>query len=303
MHFFTILALVTQALAVSYPQQQVFIEGPTRYSVKTPPLDTDWTYEVGTDPWPQYPRPKLARDQWRSLNGIWTYANASSHHALRKPPFNQTLSQEVLVPFCLESGLSGIQGANTFYSWYRTTFTVPSAWTGDRVLLNFGAVDYEATVFVNGHNATFHRGGYSAFSVDVTDYLNSGHNELYVISYIEDTKTDKCRIVFAFDPTDSDGYVIPVGKQTLNPSHIFYRPCSGIWQSVWIESAPRNYISDLSINGDASGLVNLTVSAAKSNSARVEITIRERVRIQSMWCMKYSPLMVYLGNQQTRSSA
>jgi hypothetical protein len=86
--------------------------------------------------------------------------------------------------------------------------------------------------------------------------------------------------VFAFDPTDSGDYVIPVGKQKLNPDHIFYRPCSGIWQSVWIESAPTNYISDLSITGGASGLVNLTVSAAKSNSARVEITVRERARIQ-----------------------
>lgn len=88
------------------------------------------------------------------------------------------------MPFCLESGLSGIQGENTFYSWYRTTFTVPSTWTGDRVLLNFGAVDYEATVFVNGWNVTFNRGGYAAFSVDVTDYLNGEDNELYVVLYL-----------------------------------------------------------------------------------------------------------------------
>lgn len=82
--------------------------------------------------------------------------------------------------------------------------------------------------------------------------------------------------MFAFDPTDSDQYVIPIGKQTLNPSHIFYRACSGIWQSVWIESAPTNYITDLSIDGDASGQVNLTVSAAGSNSSSVEITVCER---------------------------
>jgi beta-galactosidase/beta-glucuronidase len=279
MHFFSILVLVTEALAFSYPQRQAFIGGsnrPSRYSVQTPPLDTDWTYKVGTDPWPQYPRPKLARSQWQSLNGIWTYANASGHHALRDPPFNQVLSQEVLVPFCLESGLSGIQGENTAYSWYRTTFTVPPTWTGDRALLNFGAVDYEATVFVNGQNVTFHRGGYSAFSVDVTDYLNGRHNELYVAILRSLTETDIRRIVFTFDPTDSHGYVIPVGKQTVNPGHIWYRSCSGIWQSVWLESAPINYISDLSINGDASGLVNLTVSAASSNSSRVEITVSER---------------------------
>lgn len=182
-YFFSILSLVAGAVSLnSLGQQQAPIGITTYYSVKAPPLDTPWTYQVGTDPWPQYPRPKLARSQWKSLNGIWTYANASGHADLSQPPFNQTLSQEVLVPFCLESGLSGIQGANTIYSWYRTTFTVPSNWTGDRVLLNFGAVDYEATVFVNGRLATFHRGGYSAFSIDVSDWLNGDQNELYADS-------------------------------------------------------------------------------------------------------------------------
>lgn len=185
MHFFTFLSLVVAvgAMTLNFPEQQVPIGIDKSYSVQTPPLDTDWTYEVGTDPWPQYPRPKLARSQWQSLNGIWTYANASGKGELGNPPFNRTLSQKVLVPFCLESGLSGVQGENTIYSWYRTMFTVPSKWTGDRVLLNFGAVDYEATVFVNGHYATFHRGGYFAFSVDVTDYLIDGQNELYAVPY------------------------------------------------------------------------------------------------------------------------
>ena len=184
MRVFTIFALVAQGLTLSHPQQQAFLGPNSRYSVQTPPLDTDWTYEVGVDPWPQYPRPKLSRSSWQSLNGVWTYANALGQSALSDPPFNRTLSQEVLVPFCLESGLSGIQGTNTIYSWYRTTFTVPPKWTGDRVLLNFGAVDYEATVFINGRNATFHRGGYSAFSVDVTEYLNGRQNEMYAVSYV-----------------------------------------------------------------------------------------------------------------------
>ncbi|KIW00152.1 uncharacterized protein PV09_08328, partial [Verruconis gallopava] len=262
MLLFTVLAFAAEAIAFGRTEHQVVLGGHTgKYSVQTPPLDTDWTYQVGTEPWPQYPRPKLARSQWQTLNGLWTYANASGHSALKHPPFNRTLPQEVLVPFCLESGLSGIQGENTIYSWYRTTFTVPSTWTGDRVLLNFGAVDYEATVFVNGHNVTFHRGGYTGFSVDVTDYLISGHNEL---------------IVFAFDPTDHHDYVIPVGKQTLRPSHIFYRPCSGIWQSVWIESAPKNYISQLTINGDASGNLNLSVSVTGSKHSSVEVAVFER---------------------------
>lgn len=174
----TILTLVTAALAFEHPSQQVLASKPIPYSVQTPPLDTDWTYKVGKDPWPQYPRPKLARSEWQSLNGLWTYQDASDHAALLEPPFNQTLGQEVLVPFCLESGLSGIQADSAIYSWYRTTFKVPSSWTGDRVLLNFGAVDYEATVFVNGKEVAFNRGGYASFSVDVTEFLNGGKNEL-----------------------------------------------------------------------------------------------------------------------------
>lgn len=183
MHFLTIFSLVTGVIALNLHGQQVPVGETKSYAVQTPPLDTPWTYEVGTDPWPQYPRPKLARTEWRSLNGLWTYANASGKGDLSIPPINQTLSQQVLVPFCLESGLSGIQGVNTIYSWYRTTFTVPSNWTGDRVLLNFGAVDYEATVLINGITAKFHRGGYFAFSLDVTDYLNGGDNELYEYSH------------------------------------------------------------------------------------------------------------------------
>lgn len=124
------------------------------------------------------------------------------------------------------------------YNWYSTSFTIPSDWTGDKVLLNFGAVDYEATVFINGNKVGFHRGGYFTFTLDITDYLSNGLNEL---------------LVFAHDPTDSDDYIIPIGKQTLNPSHIFYRSCSGIWQSVWIESAPSNYITELNINADMDG--------------------------------------------------
>ncbi|KAK4631807.1 Putative beta-glucuronidase [Fulvia fulva] len=259
MKYITLFWLALGANALNSPRQA---NSPTPYQVQTPPLDTNWTYEVGTAPWPEHPRPKLVRPQWQSLNGLWTYSNASSLDAVNQPPFGQTLSREVLVPFCLESGLSGIQGEDMLYSWYQTTFSVPSSWNGDRVLLNFDAVDYEATVFVNGRNATFNRGGYFAFSVDVTDILNAnGSNEL---------------IVFVHDPTDSDPYVIPIGKQTLRPSHIFYRPCSGIWQSVWIESVPTNYITKFDINGDASGQVNVTVAAAGNASSNVDITILER---------------------------
>lgn len=193
------LALASLASALNVPRQSS--NNSLGYSVKTPPLTTPWTYTAGTNPWPEYPRPQLSRSQWQSLNGIWTYQNATSLDAVDSPPFGQTLGNSVLIPSCLESGLSGMlkmlnivcrgylklthfqgiqaQGIDVLYSWFSTTFDVPASFTNDRVLLNFGAVDYEATVFVNGHNATFHRGGYFAFTVDITDYLHAGDtNEL-----------------------------------------------------------------------------------------------------------------------------
>ncbi|KAI7109465.1 hypothetical protein KC340_g2682 [Hortaea werneckii] len=254
------LAATCAATALKYPRQAT--NSTSSYAVKEPPLDTPWTYEAGTDPWPEYPRPQLKRTQWQSLNGIWTYQNASSLDAVNNPPFNQALSNEVLVPSCLESGLSGIQGRDTLYSWFSTSFDVPSQWTGERTLLNFGAIDYEATIFVNGQNASFHRGGYFAFTVDVTDYLaTNGTNEL---------------LIFVHDPTDSEGYDIPIGKQTLNPSHIFYTPCSGIWQSVWIESAPSDHITQLNIQAGMDGQVNATVYSLNQVGSSVEISVVER---------------------------
>ncbi|OJJ81764.1 putative hydrolase [Aspergillus glaucus CBS 516.65] len=231
----------------------------TPYAVKQSPLDTPWTEEVGNSPWPEYPRPQLQRTQWKNLNGLWQYQNASNQDAVQQPPTNQTLANEVLVPSCLESALSGIQGKDMFYSWYSTKFDVPSSWNGQRVLLHFGAVDYEATVFINGKNAGFNRGGYFHFEVDVTDYLSSNEgNEL---------------LVFVYDPTDDGENVIPIGKQTLNPSHIFYTPCSGIWQSVWLEPASSNWITQLDLDANMDGQVNVTVHSAEGNATSVEVTV------------------------------
>ncbi|KAK3614299.1 hypothetical protein LTR56_027343, partial [Elasticomyces elasticus] len=98
----TTLALAGASAALSVPRKS----NGTGYAVKTPPLTTPWTYTVGTNPWPEYPRPQLQRSQWQSLNGIWTYQNASSLDAVNSPPTGHTLANEVLVPSCLESGLS-----------------------------------------------------------------------------------------------------------------------------------------------------------------------------------------------------
>ncbi|RJE18122.1 Hydrolase [Aspergillus sclerotialis] len=236
--------------------------GASQYAPKQPPLTTPWTDEVGTNPWPEYPRPQLQRSEWKNLNGIWRYENATSLQSVQQPPFGKHLSQEVLVPSCLESALSGIQGQYMLNSWFSTSFTVPKSWEKQRVLLNFGAVDYEATVFINGRKAGFHRGGYFHFTVDGTSHVSfDRENEL---------------LVFVHDPTDNGDSVIPIGKQTLHPSHIFYTPCSGIWQSVWVESAPANHITQLDIDANMHGEVSATVHSSQKSGTPVEVAVHER---------------------------
>ena len=151
------------------------VKGQTPYEVQTPPLDTDWTYEVGTDPWPEHPRPQLKREAWQSLNGLWTW-RASEDGGVESPPEAGPLDAEVLVPSCIESGLSGLQILDVHHMWYETTFEVPSDWEGQSILLNFEAVDYEATVFVNGAEKTKHVGGYNRFTIDITEDVTLGES-------------------------------------------------------------------------------------------------------------------------------
>lgn len=153
------------------------VQATAPYRLLAPPLDTPWTSKVGTKPWPQHPRPQLRRDAWKSLNGIWTYQPARDADDVANPP-QLPLGQEVLIPSCIESGISGIMTMGVTHMWFGTNFTVPSCWDDRRVLLNFEAVDYEATVYVNGAEIGFNRGGYSRFSLDITENIKQGVNEL-----------------------------------------------------------------------------------------------------------------------------
>ncbi|KOS18056.1 Beta-galactosidase [Escovopsis weberi] len=227
---------------------------PIPYKVQTPPLDTDWTYKVGTDPWPQHPRPQLRRNAWQSLNGIWTWAPGGQ---ARNPPAEGPLAREVLVPSCIESGLSGLQELNVTDMWFATSFEPPADWDSQSVLLNFEAVDYQATVYVNGQRVGEHTGGYFRFTLDVTDVVNFGEKNSLA--------------VFVRDPTDLD--VIPVGKQTRNPSHIFYRSCTGIWQTVWLESAPADRITQLDVAAGMDGTVTVTAHSSGKEDATVQVSV------------------------------
>jgi len=182
-------------------------------------LMTRWAKEVSPETvHPEYPRPQMVRPRWKNLNGLWQLTVAEPE---AKPPVGQELSKRILVPFPIESALSGVMRAAEWV-WYRRTFEVPDEWSGQRVLLHFQAVDWQAEVFLNGEELGMHRGGYDAFTLDVTDALRSeGPQEL---------------IVRVFDPTSHGDQ--PRGKQVDNPGRIRYTPTTGIWQTVWIEPVP-----------------------------------------------------------------
>ncbi|KAF9038327.1 glycoside hydrolase family 2 protein [Hymenopellis radicata] len=258
------LALLTQCAHAQLPKNGGLTdERPTYdspedavYALVEPKLKTPWTEAVAADPanvWPEHPRPGLRRDNWVSLNGVWEFESAASKDDVQDVPVGTTLGQRILVPFCIESGLSGIALQSAF-SWYRTTFDVPSSFGDDNVILHFAAVDYETTVFVNGEQVGTHTGGYDKFSFDVTSYIDkSTSNEL---------------ILFVYDPTDSAGEVIPIGKQRAVPSHIFYTPCSGIWQTVSLEAVPSaDHMTDILLFAAADGTVSATITTASNTSS------------------------------------
>jgi hypothetical protein len=202
---------------------------------RTPPLTTPWTSQalVGT-PLPEYPRPQMTRPDWQNLNGEWQLRQSATDDP---PQFNTTLPERVNVPFPVESALSGVMraaGDNRNYLFYRRTFSVPPTWSGRRIQLHFGAVDWRSTVWVNGIQVGTHSGGYDAFTFDITPQLNGGTNEL---------------VVKVWDPSDTrqNGSLPPIGKQTKTPGGIFYTPTSGIWQTVWLEPTPASSISSVDL--------------------------------------------------------
>ena len=174
-------------------------------------LDTPWTVQSGI-PWEEYPCPQLKRDSFFCLNGPWRFA------------INGTEVGEILVPYPPESKLSGVPSPEPGDQLtYEREFTLPEGFRRDRVLLHFGAVDQECTVYLNDVELGSHVGGYLPFSFDVTDQLREV-NTLRVI---------------AFDPLDTD---LPYGKQKKDRGGMWYTPVSGIWQTVWMESVPEKYI-------------------------------------------------------------
>lgn len=193
-------------------------------------IRTPWADQVDPSaPLPEYPRPLMQRTDWMNLNGLWDYAVRKAGE-----PFGKA-DGRILVPYCIESSLSGVSRtvAVDEYLWYHRTFSLPKSWKGNRVLLHFGAVDWKADIWVNDVKAGSHTGGYTPFSIDITDALKSGENSL---------------TVRVWDGTDT-GFQ-PRGKQVRKPSGIWYTSVTGIWQTVWLEPVPEQHIRNLRTTPD-----------------------------------------------------
>ncbi|GAB4008713.1 glycoside hydrolase family 2 TIM barrel-domain containing protein [Spirosoma migulaei] len=215
------LALLVSGLAVA--------QTPAQNQPRAAPIMSRWEKQITPEnAWREYPRPQMVRQQWQNLNGMWDYAITP-----KTAPQPTRYDGQILVPFCLESTVSKVNKSLTADQrlWYRREVSLPNDWAGQRVLLHFGAVDYECSLWVNGGLVGSHTGGSDAFNFDITDYLKDGQNQL---------------VLGVTDPT-SDGEQ-PRGKQLMDPHGIWYTPVSGIWQTVWMEPVPKQtYIEEVKL--------------------------------------------------------
>ena len=228
-------------------------------------------------PRPEYPRPQFVRNQWINLNGEWEFElDQGKSGRPRKRYEAEKLESKIIVPFCPESKLSGVEYKDFMSAvWYRKCFTVPAEWYTKRVLIHFGAVDYDTEVWVNGTSVGTHRGGYSSFTFEITKLLKQGIN-----------------IVTVCAEDDGRSGLQPRGKQSEEYySHgCDYTRTTGIWQTVWLECVAQSYISSLKyipdpeneslhieglFNGDVNGYslsVNASINSKNVGSAAAAIT-------------------------------
>jgi hypothetical protein len=218
---------------------------------------TRWAKNVTPDKvLPEYPRPQMVRKEWKNLNGLWDYAIVE-----KDAPKPAQFQGNILVPFAAESALSGVKKTvgETNRLWYSRTFTVPKEWKGQRVLLHFDAVDWDAKVWVNDKEVAAHQGGFDPFSADITDALNG--------------KAEQTLVVSVWDPSDQGAQ--PCGKQHKKPEGIWYTPVTGIWKTVWLEPVPAASIQSLKVVPDIDkGVVTIsaqTTGAKDSDEVAIEV--------------------------------
>jgi len=225
-------------------------------------IKTRWSSQIDVNNvLPEYPRPLMERSEWMNLNGLWNYAILPVGK-----PAPSAFDGKILVPFAVESSLSGVQKnvgkANEL--WYEREFTIPSKWKNNRVLLHFGAVDWKTDVWVNDVKVGRHTGGYTPFSFEITTALKNGSNKL---------------IVKVWDPTN-DGYQ-PRGKQVNKPEGIWYTPVTGIWQTVWLEPVPDKFITQVKTTPNIDiNILNIEVETNNfSASDRIEVKVMDGSKV------------------------
>lgn len=230
----------------------------------------------------EYPRPQFVRTDWQNLNGTWEFEFDDERigDSGGWSSGQRAFSRRIQVPFAYQSSLSGI-GETGFHDlvWYKRSFTVPAEWAGRRVILHFGAVDYQATVWVNGRQAAYHEGGHTPFQADITSALQDGEN--IVVVRAED---------FSRDVT------LPRGKQYWkeDSASIFYTRTTGIWQTVWLEPVSEHHIRKLKFTPDIDRneiqirtFLNQAPAGCKSE-ARVEIRFKDEYRAVTAFSMDHA---------------
>lgn len=222
-------------------------------------IKTSWAETVTPENvWQSYPRPQLKRSEWLNLNGLWKYAVTDMETSRTKVDYDG----EILVPFAIESSLSGVQKIflPTDKLWYHRTFEVQSAWKGKQIILHFGAVDYECSVWLNGKLVGVHKGGNNSFSFDITKYVKGSGKQILELSVI--------------DPTDKES--ISRGKQQLNQQGVWYTPVSGIWKTVWVEAINKEYIRQILPEADIySKKVALKIDAVSKGNEILKIKVSD----------------------------
>jgi beta-galactosidase/beta-glucuronidase len=222
-------------------------------------LKTQWAEKVDpTNPLPEYPRPMMVREQWKNLNGLWDYAILPKGSAMPA-----TFDGKILVPFAIESSLSGVQksvGADKEL-WYNRDFEVPGSWKDKQILLNFGAVDWKADIWLNDIQIGSHKGGYTPFSFDITPFLNQGKSQKLTVR--------------VWDPAD-EGFQ-PRGKQVTKPGGIWYTSVTGIWQTVWIEPVSINHLTQIKTipNIDGNTVSVTAFTSEKNTTGLIEVKIMD----------------------------
>ena len=230
------------------------------WKISENPIVSEWASKVDPlKPWPEYPRPDMVRNQWLNLNGLWDYAVTAKG---TKP---ENWEGKILVPFPLESALSGVKHriTDSLNLWYRSEFKVPAKWKKGKILLNFEASDWETKVWIDGKEAGEHRGGYDPFTFEISGLLGE--------------KSSHEILVCVWDPSSSGPQ--PRGKQINNPGGIWYTPTTGIWQTVWIEPVEEAYITSFRTVPDIDAKSISFVVNSSVQGCTAEITLKGNGKI------------------------